>query len=282
MRRFAVVTTCNASGYREYGQTMVESFLRHWPAGVALLLYHEGFEPPSSPGRIESRDLAAASPGLRAFKARHAGRLGANGSIRPLRLGRLRLPIPVIDRRDRFRWDAVRFSHKAYAIFDAARRADVDVLIWIDADTLFFADVAIADLEGLSPRDSSVSCLRRPDHSECGFVAYNLRNAHTRRLLEEFEAMYDRDLLFGEREYHDSYLFDVVRARAEARGARTHDIAEGRGTRSSHVLVNSSLGRFMDHLKGDRKSAGASLAADLLAPRPEPYWQRASAGDRGP
>jgi len=65
--------------------------------------------------------------------------------------------------------------------------------------------------------------------------------------------MYERDLLFHEREYHDSYLFDVIRRRAQARGVRVHDIAEGAGWRAKHVLINSRLGAFMDHLKGDRK-----------------------------
>ena len=275
-RRFAVVTTCHAGGYRDYGQIMVETYLKHWPAEVPLMLYHEGFEPPSEPGRIEPHDLVASSPALMAFKTRHIGNPRAHGKVQPrrrLRIGSMSIPLPMRGRKAPYRWDAVRFAHKSYAIFDAARRTNADTLIWIDADTRFFADVDMAELDALAPPDSAVSCLRRPNHSECGFVVYNLRHPETRRLLDEFEAMYTQDLLFAEREFHDSFLFDIVRERAEARGARTHDIAGGAGARASHVLINSRLGRFMDHMKGDRKTEGKSRAGDLLVKRDEAYWK---------
>ncbi len=269
-----MVTTCNAKGYAEYGRRMVETFLAHWPEEVPLLLFHEGFRPPPDSARIVAIDLLEASPALAAFKARHARNPKANGRARPwLRMGRLALSLPIVDSRNRFRWDAVRFAHKCYAIFEAARRTQADVLIWIDADSVFFADVSMADLDPLSPPDCAVSCLRRPSFSECGFVVYNLRLEQTREFLAEFEAMYDRDLLFLEREYHDSYLFDVIRRRAESRGVRVHDIADGAGRRAKHVLINSRLGAFMDHLKGDRKAGGASLASDLVVARDEPYWR---------
>ena len=276
-RRFAVVTTCHAAGYESYGRVMVDTFLEHWPHEVPLMLYHEGFVPPSAPGRIEAYDLNAASPELVAFKARHRDNPRAIGQWRPrrrLRLGPLSIPLPWRVKKAAYRWDAVRFSHKSYAIFDAARRTDADALIWIDADTRFFADVDVAELAAMMPPDSTVSCLRRPNHTECGFVVYNLRHPETRRLLAEFEAMYNQDLLFAEYEYHDSYLFDVVRERAEARGAQVHDIAQGAGWQASHVLINSRLGRFMDHMKGNRKVDGKSRADDLLVARDEAYWQR--------
>ena len=282
-RRFAAVTTCHAAGYQEYGQVMVETYLKHWPVGVPLMLYHEGFDPPSAPGRVQAFDLPAASPALVAFKARHIDDPRVNGKQRPwsrLRMGSFSIPLPMRVRKARYRWDAVRFSHKSYAIFDAARRTDADTLIWIDADTRFFADVDLAELATLSPPDSAVSCLRRPHHSECGFVAYNLRQPETRRLLAEFEAMYTQDLFLAEREFHDSYLFDVVRERAQARGARVHDIAQGIGWQAPHVLINSDLGRFMDHMKGDRKAEGSSRAGDLLVERDEAYWQEQRARRR--
>ena len=276
-RRFAVVTTCHAAGYETYGRTMIETYLAHWPAEVPLLLYHEGFEPPAAPGRIEAHDLVAASPGLVDFKRRHAANPRANGQRprwRRVWLGSLAMTLPLPLRTPSYRWDAVRFAHKSHALFDAARRTDADVLIWIDADTRFFADVSLAELAALAPTQSAASCLRRPDFTETGFVAYNLRHPETPRLLAEFEAMYADDLLFAEREFHDSWLFDVVRARAEARGAHIHDIADGAGRRGSHVLINSRLGAFMDHMKGDRKDDGASRADDLTVARNEHYWRK--------
>ena len=41
------------------------------------------------------------------------------------------------------------------------------------------------------------------------------------------------------------------------------------------MFVNSVLGRYMDHLKGDRKEVGASYADDLTSERREAYWREA-------
>lgn len=276
MRRFAVVTTCHAAGYQSYGQRMVETFDQFWPADVPLLLYYEGFRPEPASPRVIERDLVTSCPDLAAFKQRHVNNPRAHGAVKPwrrLRLGSLSIPLPVRANKARYRWDAVRFSHKAFAIFHAARHTDADVLIWIDADTLFFAPVDHAELEALSPADAALACLRRPNHSECGFVTYNLRHPDITAFMAEFERFYTEDKLFAEREYHDSYLFDVARRHAEARGTLVHDIGEGVGWQASHVLVNSRLGRFMDHMKGERKAAGRSRADDLTTRRSEAYWQ---------
>jgi len=275
MRRFAAVTTCNAAGYESYGRRMVGSFIDCWPQDVPLMLYHEDFEPAAPADRVDRRDLLAASPALAAFKARHADNPRAHGLVKPWRRIRWRgfsMPVPLRSRKSNYRWQAVRFAHKPFAIFHAARNTDADVLFWVDADTRFFASVDRAELESLSPPDTLLSCLRRPKHSECGFVAYNLRHPGMVAFLADFERFYTEDRLFAEREFHDSYLFDRAREHAEAAGARVYDIGEGIGWRAHHVLINSRLGRYMDHMKGHRKAAGYSSAEDLVIERAEAYW----------
>ncbi len=288
IRTFAAVTTCHAAGYAEHGQRMVETFVQHWPAEVPLLLYSEGFTPDPFPGRLENRDLPANSPDLVAFKARHGNNplaLGKTRRFRPQLM--LKAKPPWIKLKGRnwglgYRWNAVRFAHKAFAIFDAARRTDADVLIWLDADTRFFADVDRDRLERFVPADCFVGHLKRArtTFTETGFVAYNLRHPATATLLAEFEALYTSDSLFDEYEFNDAHLFDVVRLRAERRGHRAYDISEGIGQRASHVLINSSLGEFMDHMKGNRKEAGTSRADDLVVKRDEAYWQRMKKPDQ--
>ncbi|MDB5968150.1 MAG: hypothetical protein JWQ90_600 [Hydrocarboniphaga sp.] len=255
---------------------MVETFAEFWPREVPLLLYHEGFEPAPIPGRLVARDLLASSPELVAFKKRHADNPRAHGHIKPwrrLKLGRLSIPVPLRVKKARYRWDAVRFSHKTFAIFHAARHTDADVLIWIDADTRFFAPLDPAELDTLAPADCGLACLRRPKFTECGFVVYNLRDPAMQDFLADFERLYTDDGFWAEREYHDSWLFDVARVRAQKNaGMRVRDLGEGLGWYASHVLINSRLGRFMDHMKGDRKDAGCSRADDLLVARSEEYW----------
>ncbi len=284
-RSFAAVTTCHAEGWRSYGRDMVESFLRHWPPTVSLYVYAEGFAPDLTDPRVVWLDLLAECPNLVAFKVRHRDNPVAHGEqARPRWEVKFRIHKPTYRIKPTlrihktedwglgYRWDAVRFSHKPFSIFDAARRATTDVLFWIDADIRVFADVPLAFLEEVMPPDCFLSYLRRPRFSECGFVGYNLRHPATQAFLAEFEALYTSDALFKEREYHDSFLFDVVRRRVERRGCASYDIGQGIGSDGGHVFVNSPLGRFMDHMKGERKAEGRSRESDLIVARDEDYW----------
>jgi hypothetical protein len=282
-RSFAAVTTCHAEGWRLYGRDMVESFLRHWPKSVSLYVYAEGFAPDLNDPRVVWLDLLAECPNLVAFKERHRDDPKAHGrQARHHWEVKFRIRNPLFRVRKvecwglGYRWDAVRFSHKPFSIFDAARRVTSDVLFWIDADIRVFADVPIAFLEEVMPPDCFISYLRRPRFSECGFVGYNLRHPATRVFLAEFERLYTSDALFKEREYHDSFLFDIVRRRVERRGCVSYDIGQGIGDEGGHVFVNSPLGRFMDHMKGERKAEGRSRESDLIVARDEDYWHNGS------
>jgi hypothetical protein len=44
-------------------------------------------------------------------------------------------------------------------------------------------------------------------------------------------------------------------------------------TGEGHPLINSEWGAYLDHLKGNRKNTGRSLAKDLKIYRTEAYWQ---------
>lgn len=287
-RRIAIVTTTHRAGYEQYGATMLAGFLRHMPADVPLHLYAEGFAPePADPRRLVVHDLLAAAPGLVAFKARHRD----NVLLKGLRAGRRFRPHWAWNRSGKrrprlfqptlgYRFDAIRFAHKSFAVFDAARRVQADVLVWIDADTRFFADVPRELLESLVPPDCLVGHLARErTYTECGVVAYNLRHPAMRDFLDDFEACYTQDRLLRELEFHDSWLFDRMLRRQRRRGHRAHDIAAGVGAQAEHVLVNSPLGAVMDHLKGDRKAEGQSRPGDLVIERQEAYWRGDAPGE---
>jgi hypothetical protein len=280
MRTFSAVTTCHAEGYELYGRQMIAGFDRHWPPEVRLYVYAEGFTPDYHSPRIIWRDLLGSCPDLVAFKERHRDNPFAHGeTATPRWTLKVRLHKPMFrikkvpDWGVGYRWNAVRFSHKSFSIFDAAARCETDVLFWIDADITIFSNVPLTFLEGLMPVDCMVSYLHRPRFSECGFVGYNLRHPCTHRFLAAFRALYTEDLLFQESEFHDSYLFDRVRRRLERRGCYSYDIADGIGDDGGHVFVNSKLGRYMDHMKGERKMLGRSQESDLRVDRPEQYWQ---------
>jgi hypothetical protein len=41
-----------------------------------------------------------------------------------------------------------------------------------------------------------------------------------------------------------------------------------------HPLINTELGKWVDHLKGARKKLGKSKRSDVAVPRNENYWQK--------
>jgi len=263
-RRFDVVTTCHRAGYDDYGRDMVDSWQRFWPETARLLVYSEGFQPPPVTERVGWRDLEAACPELVAFKQRHRDDPVAHGA-RPRPVWRLRIEPRKLRFKIRrktagqgFRWNAVRFSHKVFAMADAGRRSQADVLVWLDADILTHAPVPHELLESLVPRDAMLGFLDRPgwgNYTETGLLAFNLRHPRTRGFLGDWCRFYVTDAVFREREWHDCWLFDIVRRRYQRRGVRTFDIAGGRGRRAHDVFRESPAGRYMSHLKGRRKSA---------------------------
>ena len=267
---------------------MLATYDRYWPKDVPLFFYAEDFEVDLSSDRIVPLDLLASCPDLVSFKERHRNNRSAHGQEgRGNRLvirwkkdkeGRGILPKVKFTRPLQgigYRWNAVRFSHKCFAIFDAAVRCEADVLFWLDADVTVFSEVPRAFLEALIPPDCMLSYLKRSTCSECGLVGYNLRHPAIGEFLSDFKALYTEDRLFKEKEFHDSWLFDVLRKKYERKGCKTFDIGGGVGLRSGHVFINSPLGTYMDHMKGGRWVNGASDSHDLIAPRDELYWRKA-------
>jgi hypothetical protein len=234
---------------------MIDTFHQHWPQDVPLVVYAEDCEPTVPGARVTVRDLHAQCPDLVAFKQRHANNPVANGQVAK------DTSVPFKD--NHFKWDAVRFSNKVFAVLDAAESIDTDWMIWLDADTLTFRDVP----QDLLPRicdDKAMACyLGRQEkyHSECGWVAYNLRHPDTAVFMNQWREMYVKDLFLNEREYHDSFLFDVLRRRfQEQKNTYFYNMTPVAGKKGpGHPFIASELGRYMDHLKGDaRKDLGRS------------------------
>lgn len=241
----SVVTTFNHKGYELYGKRFLETWQR-WPRSSTLYVYAEKVEVPPQE-RVEVRDLLNV-PGLVEFKARHRHRQFSD-----------------------YRWDAVRFAHKVFAVIHAARTLK-GKMFWSDADVVAHAAIPEDFLESCLPAKSFTSCLNREGmYSECGFVGYNLDHELMPSFIDDFEKMYTEDRLFALSEYHDSYIYDVLRKQYEKKGAYTHSLS-GKWASTTHPFINCDLGKYLDHLKGPRKMLGKSKPTDLRRKRLEPYW----------
>jgi len=268
VRKFAVVTTFNQSGYSRYGSKMIDTFLATWPQEVDLYVYAEDCVVLQLDPRLHVIDLNSASPDLVAFKKQWDQVPKAIGQV----------PQGPVDAKGKqhgigFKWDAVRFSHKVYAIFHCASTSPADWLLWMDGDTVCHSTIGLDQLDKLCPQDRDLCFLgRKQKYSECGLYAMNLTSAAVQDWLADFQQHYNNaeQGIFKLDEWHDSFVFDAVRQRHQLHEL---DWSGHLITGEGHPLINSAWGAYLDHLKGDRKSAGKSKPKDLKVTRTEAYWQ---------
>jgi hypothetical protein len=270
MSKIAVVTTFHEAGLKSYAQRMINTFCKNWPQEVKLHLYPERCNPQvPDHNRIVLTNLDDVAE-LTAFKKQWYNVPKANGWCKDSTQ-------KFNDKTQKigFKWDAVRFAHKVYAIFDCARTTDADILIWMDADTVCHSPITMTQLENLCPLTIDLGYLgREGKYSECGLYSMNLRSESVQAFLREFQRMYDDadSGIFTLAEWHDSFVFDVVRNKFRGRLKELNwsaGIISGEG----HPLINSEWGAYLDHLKGDRKDLGRSKVKDLKIKRTETYWQ---------
>ena len=265
--KYTVVTTFHQAGLEQYGQRMIDSFEKYWPAEVDLIVCAENCTPKTTRPNTRVINLLEASPDLRAFIKRHENNPLAHGKAGPP---------DVFHPKKQFKWDAVRFCYKVYAQSVCADLIETGWMIWIDADTVTHSPIPGNWLSNVCPGDSMISYLGRGEkyHSECGWVAYNLEKGECRQFVRDFVNMYNNDRIFTHGEWHDSYIWDVLRRQFQDR-CKFHDLNPFSQTdaKAGHPFINSELGKYMDHLKGARKEAGKSKPKDLVIKRAEEYWQ---------
>lgn len=276
MRKFAIVTTFNDDGYNRYGKNMIECFDKYWDKDVDLYVYYEESKPTHSSSRVHYVSLNEVSPDIVAFKQKYKNDPVANGNIgiSPNGISRPEKVSEKWKSKSSFLWDAVRFSHKVYAICHAARNVEADVLIWMDADIVTHDNMTLQFLSGYTPEDVYTCSLKRDGkYTECGFVSYNLRHPYNETFMSRWENLYNSGELFDMREWHDSYVYDQVRIQLENENKITSHSYSGEYSNTGHPFVNCELGNYMDHLKGNRKDVGHSRQKDLRRERKEDHWK---------
>ena len=268
--KYSVVTTFHKAGYELYGKRMIQTFLKNWPKDVTLYVYHQDVIPTESGSNLVLRDLNQV-PELIAFKNKWKNDPKATGWTADSTKRH-----DDKKKRQGFKWDAIRFSHKVYSIFDCVRHCDADVLFWMDADMVCHSPIGLDFISRMAPISVDLGYLGRKDkYTECGLYSLNLKSKGTHEFLKEFQRVYDdaENGIFTMREWHDSFVFDEVRNRFP--NLKGFNWSHGLITGGGHPLVNWDWGAYLDHLKGeDRKKLGKSQTRDFKIRRNEPYWGR--------
>ena len=154
--------------------------------------------------------------------------------------------------------DGVRFCYKVYAYTHAILNEDVDGLICMDADSVFYKTINEEWIKKHIHRDNCMMSYlgRGSNYSECGFLYFNLKHKETKDYARVMQDMYNTDSIYNLSEYHDSFIWDYVRKRfEEERAIVNYNIGDNAG---GHVQARSVLAEVYDHTKGKRKIEGRS------------------------
>lgn len=274
LRKVAVVTTFSKAGFEQYGKRMINSFLQHWPDQVDLYVYPD--EPVPLPRVHRLYERLGPIPEKEKFIEKYRGEPKFTGY----------LDGTVYN----YKFDAIKFCHKPFALWHCmhndliGRDHPYDALIWLDADTLTHTDVPIKQVHKLfAPDRHAIQFLGRDfKYTECGYLYFNLRSGQARDLLEQWVGFYLSGTFRKQREWHDSWLYDQARIRFGPGFGNNLTANLQRRNGGGHPLINSPLGKYLDHLKGDgRKVTGRPRKGDLFVDHSETeYWRKNSHAKR--
>lgn len=153
-----------------------------------------------------------------------------------------------------FLYDGVRFCFKPYAFTHAILNSKADGLICLDADTVFYNSFDSEFVENrIHKENSMMSYLGRGKntYSECGFLYFNLKHPKIKEYAIEIKHMYDNDLIYNEKEQHDSYIWDLVRVKFEKKfDVQNNNLGDNK---KGHVQKRSFLSGYFHHNKSELK-----------------------------
>ena len=235
--QYHVVTSLNKKYWDNGSEKNIKSWDKLFPRNVQIHIYSEDGPLEGLSSRVSWYNLYETCPDLVNFIDTHKDDPHYNGERGP-------------SETQKYKWNAVKFAHKTFALFHAATYAE-NYLIWMDADVLCFRNFNQEFLNRVCPKNAIASYLGRPTtHSECGFVGYNLNHKYGIEFLQHFESYYKDNNLSELSQTHDSFVFDYARNNFHSK--EFFDLNKGAKT-NKHPFNQSALRQFLTHTKGHNK-----------------------------
>lgn len=245
-------------------RTMVETYIKYWPKEIPLVIFYEGdvdefvnvlakdlIENPTHTIRVY--DLFKDTDVLK-FINKHKDR-------------------PDQQNRTELHKGAVRFARKSYSIVYGNFKSSTDFTIWLDADIQTFAPIDDRFFSSVLSQDKFVTFLGRSNnYTETGFLAFNNRKPVNDSFFIDWKLIYDQDMIFSLPQWHDCLVFDHLRKEMLSNEDQNNLTPWGQGY--DHVFINSILGDYMDHQKGDNKKLTRSKQQYLITPKDHDYWKQ--------
>ena len=227
------VTSLSKQGYDQYGKEFFKSYKKY--VDKPLHVFSEDKIPE---GDFKFHDLNLDTS--RMSFIRDFGHMPAANGVIGKKGGKL-----VGD----YRWQAIRFCNKIFAITN--RIPKVDWWIWIDADVVWKKKPDKAFWDAVTPNDKLITYIDRNDWGpECGFVAYRVGHPVMVAFLREIRKIYATGEVFALPEWHDSYVFgQLLHGAYHGWDAMFVNLAE-KHMDEMHPWPKTILGKYCDHYKG--------------------------------
>jgi len=255
-----IVSSFSEKGYEQYGKDFIKGFLSRWPDETLVLYCESPIEVKDK--RVITRDLLKV-PGAEELLRKL---YNSEEIFKGIRCSVEKPEQKMYD----YRYDAYRFCRKVLAITHAASlRENDDKFAWLDADVKFHETIPPDFLNSVIADDVMISYLGRPwAYTETGFIGFNPKVLGFDRFIEMYLACYSTGAFRWLGQWHDCYVFDMVRTLLSIPG---EDMAKGFNI--EHPFINTVLGEYMDHLKGpERKKVGRSALHEHVGVRKPKHW----------
>lgn len=187
-------TTFSESGYKIYGKTWVDGFIKNSPKNSKAVIYVD-FPLEINHERITIINYHDAIPYQTSFKSKMLTLVGTHPKWHP--------HIVIM---------SIKFSYKALVIIDMLSKNNEDYIVWLDGDCEFlsnylenFAENLIGDkLAGMQLEHEGQL------HVESGILIFNTKHKQKNLLLEKYKEMYYGLRILDLVEPYDSWAFGRV------------------------------------------------------------------------
>ena len=245
MSNHSVVMTFPKSKWIEYGQHCVPSFDKNWPSDVQAYVYleGEGQMPYVATSRVNYIDYTEISAPIEAFEQRNAHKgisdLSTTGDIGV---------------------QAAKFARKVFAQLDQLKNPKTRFVWYLDADCKTLVPLSEQFLESIANQGQYASYIDRPmKYTETGMMVWDTQHPAHKEWCERYEECYTEDKIFNYDAWHDCIAFDhATRPMLKSGKFKMFDLGFSMWKQTNHPLVAGPLGKYFDHMKGNRKIVGVS------------------------
>ena len=246
-----VITSFNFAGWERYGKRFIESWKEFAPPSIRLTVYYEGdeFENLDFPQGISWRPIEEVEF-LRDY------------------MESLRFPIMHGIVRDKYdiNYDA-RMARKTFMQIHSARKFGGKVF-WMDADAVLYKHMPESFLDQQLP-DNKFSCFLGRDgwyFTESGFIGFNADHPIAKDFFRAYAHVFITGVIFTQQWWHDCIGYDQIRFLAYQQGHEGEfvNLSSHVPKGTMHPHANSEIGKYVKHLKGDRKETGDLKVGDVL------------------